>query len=43
MRQGPQARNVFVLLGKDHEDNYWMMSMLLPRTWAKMEEALKTL
>jgi hypothetical protein len=43
MSQGPQVRNVFVLLGKDHEDNCWMTAMLLPRTWAKMEEELKAL
>jgi hypothetical protein len=43
MHQGPQVRNVFVLLGNDHQDNCWMTGILLPRTWAKIEEELKTL
>ncbi|KAK5651414.1 hypothetical protein OQA88_12502 [Cercophora sp. LCS_1] len=43
MRQGPEVRNVFVLLGKDHEENCWMTGILLPRTWAKIEDELKGL
>ncbi|KAK3290462.1 uncharacterized protein B0H64DRAFT_59197 [Chaetomium fimeti] len=43
MFQGPQVRNVFVLLGKDHEENCWITAMLLPRTWAKIEEDLNGL
>lgn len=43
MSQGPQVRNVFVLLGTYHEGNCWMTGMLLPRTWAKTEEELEPL
>ncbi|KAK0726069.1 hypothetical protein B0H67DRAFT_481573 [Lasiosphaeris hirsuta] len=43
MRQGPEVRNVFVLLGKDHQGNVWMTGILLPGTWAKIEEELKRL
>ncbi|KAJ5152030.1 hypothetical protein N7492_010325 [Penicillium capsulatum] len=32
--------NIFVFLGKDHEQNCWMMGTLLPQTWAKLEEEL---
>jgi hypothetical protein len=37
MRQGPTVRNVFVVLGKDHGDNYWLTGILLPQAWAKIE------
>ncbi|KAK3360692.1 hypothetical protein B0T25DRAFT_536195 [Lasiosphaeria hispida] len=43
MRQGLQVRNIFVLLGKDHQDNVWLTGILLPRTWAKLEEDLERL
>ncbi|KAK4096587.1 hypothetical protein N658DRAFT_435809 [Parathielavia hyrcaniae] len=43
MRQSPGARNVFVMLGKDHDGNCWMTGLLLPRTWAKIEEELKSM
>ncbi|KAK0634200.1 hypothetical protein B0T14DRAFT_508540 [Immersiella caudata] len=43
MRQGPEVRNVFVILGKDHDGNCWMTGILLPRTWARIEEGLKEL
>lgn len=32
MSQGPQVRDVFVLLGKDRGGNCWMTAMLLSRT-----------
>jgi hypothetical protein len=43
MRQGRSVRNVFVVLGKDREGNYWMQASLLPRTWRKVEESLREL
>lgn len=41
MRQNPAARNVFVVLGKDRSDNYWLTGALLPPAWLKIEEQLK--
>lgn len=41
MRPGPGVRNVVVLLGKDHGDNYWLTGILLPPAWAKIEEDIK--
>jgi hypothetical protein len=41
MRPGLGVRNVVVLLGKDHGDNYWLTGILLPPTWAKIEEDIK--
>lgn len=41
MRQSPTVRNVIVVLGKDHDDNYWLTGTLLPPAWAKIEEELK--
>ncbi|KAK2800827.1 hypothetical protein FQN50_007968 [Emmonsiellopsis sp. PD_5] len=38
MRQNTAARNVIVVLGKDHGDNYWLTGALLPAAWAKIEE-----
>ena len=43
MRVSPAVRNVVVVLGKDHGDNYWVSGTLLPQAWAKLEEALKTI
>jgi hypothetical protein len=40
MRQSPMVRNVIVVLGKDHGDNYWLTGILLPQAWAKIEEDL---
>lgn len=34
--------NILVMLGKDYEQNCWMLGTLLPRTWAKLEEELQT-
>ena len=30
MRQSLTVRNVIVVLGKDHGDNYWLTGILLP-------------
>jgi hypothetical protein len=43
MRQGPTVRNVIVVLGKDHADNYWLTGSLLPRTWERIEESIKNM
>jgi hypothetical protein len=40
MRTSPTARNVIVILGKDHAENYWITGTLLPPAWAKIEEEL---
>lgn len=40
MRPSAAARNVVVLLGKDHDDNHWLTGMLLASTWAKIEEEI---
>lgn len=41
MRSAPGTTNVVVVLGKDHDDNYWLTGILLPRVWAKVEENLR--
>lgn len=43
MRPSPTMRNVIVVLGKDHGDNYWLTGSLLPAAWAKIEEDLEKL
>jgi hypothetical protein len=43
MRQSPTARNVIVVLGKDHADNYWLSGTLLPQTWIKIQEELNSI
>jgi hypothetical protein len=40
MRQSTAVRNVVVVLGKDHGDNYWLAGILLPAAWTKIEEAM---
>ena len=40
MRTGPTVRNVIVIFGKDHDDNYWLTGSLYPRTWTKIEEEI---
>lgn len=37
MRQNPAARNVFVVLGKDNSDNYWLTGILPPAAWTNIE------
>jgi len=41
MRQSVVVRNVVVILGKDHGENYWLTGLLLPEAWAKIEEEIK--
>jgi hypothetical protein len=43
MRPNAASRNVVVVLGKDHNENYWVTGLLLPQAWSKIEEALKIL
>ncbi|KFY99647.1 hypothetical protein V498_00599 [Pseudogymnoascus sp. VKM F-4517 (FW-2822)] len=43
MKQSPTMRNVVVIYGKDHGDNYWLSGFLLPAAWAKIEEEIKRL
>lgn len=43
MRPNGSARNVVVVLGKDHGGNHWLTGILLPSTWAKIEEEIKKL
>jgi hypothetical protein len=41
-RQSLYVRNVIVVMGKDHGDNYWLTGgNLLPPAWAKIEDDLK--
>ncbi|KAL4926777.1 uncharacterized protein BDV17DRAFT_141202 [Aspergillus undulatus] len=40
MRQDPTMRNVVVVLGKDHGDNYWLTGMLSPRAWVEIEREI---
>nr|POE94653.1 hypothetical protein CFP56_16890 [Quercus suber] len=37
----PKKLNFFEILGKDHDDNYWMNAVLRPRTWARIEQELR--
>jgi hypothetical protein len=44
MIQTSTARNVVVVLGKDHDDNYWITGVqLMPSTWTKIEEDIAKL
>jgi hypothetical protein len=38
-----EGLNIFVMLGKDHAENYWFMGTLLPRAWDVIEEELRKL
>ncbi len=40
MRQNLAARNVFVVLGKDNSDNYWLTGILPPAAWINIERDL---
>ncbi|KAE9994086.1 hypothetical protein EG327_001484 [Venturia inaequalis] len=40
---GPTFANVFAVLGKDLEGNYWAQSVLLPSAWPTFEQALREL
>ena len=41
LRQNPGARNVFVIMGKDYIENYWITATLHPPTWAVIEKNLE--
>ncbi|KAJ5681415.1 uncharacterized protein N7477_001355 [Penicillium maclennaniae] len=38
-----EGLNIFVMLGKDHAENYWFMGTLLPRAWDVIEGELRNL
>ncbi|ROW06247.1 hypothetical protein VPNG_08069 [Cytospora leucostoma] len=42
-KPNPTHRNVFNILGKDLEGNYWITGMLSPATWAQVEKDVATL
>lgn len=41
LRPNPPARNVFVIMGKDHDDNYWITATLHLPTWNVIKNRLK--
>jgi hypothetical protein len=41
LREHPGARNVFVIMGKDQGDNYWVTATLHPPTWEVIEKSLE--
>jgi len=41
LRQNPAARNVFVIMGKDYSENYWITATLHPPAWAVLEKSLE--
>lgn len=43
MQQGLTVRNVFVVLGKDRDENYWVTGILLPSAWRQIEKSLREL
>jgi hypothetical protein len=40
LREHPATRNVFVIMGKDHSENYWVTATLHPPTWEVIEKNL---
>jgi hypothetical protein len=40
LRENPAARNVFVIMGKDQDENYWITATLHPPTWGVIEKSL---
>jgi hypothetical protein len=42
LRSSPTERNIFVILGKDHGENYWVMATLHPPAWGVLEKSLGT-
>jgi len=42
LREHPASRNVFVIMGKDYGDNYWVTATLHPPTWDVIERDLGT-
>jgi hypothetical protein len=43
LRQSQGTRNVVVVLGKDLVGNYWIIGTLLPASWARIEEEIKSM
>ncbi|KAK6861005.1 hypothetical protein PG995_004641 [Apiospora arundinis] len=43
MRESRTARNVIVVLGKDHNEGYWLTGMLLPPAWVQIQKQINTL
>ncbi|KAK8009793.1 acyltransferase [Apiospora arundinis] len=43
MRESRAARNVIVVLGKDHNEGYWLTGMLLPPAWVQIQKQINTL
>ena len=43
MKRNPTVRNVIVIFGKDHGNNYWLTSVLLSNTWSKLEDEINRL
>jgi hypothetical protein len=40
LREHPASRNVFVIMGKDQGENYWVTATLHPPTWDVIEKSL---
>ncbi|KAF5013466.1 hypothetical protein FDECE_542 [Fusarium decemcellulare] len=40
VKQSMMTKNVMVVKGKDHEDNYWLEGSFLPQTWAIVEKEI---
>lgn len=40
LREHPASRNVFVIMGKDQDENYWVAATLHPPTWEVIEKDL---
>ncbi|KAH8688490.1 hypothetical protein BGZ61DRAFT_494573 [Ilyonectria robusta] len=36
-------RNFFAVMGKDHDDNYWITAAMFPNAWVKFEEEIERL
>ncbi|KAK6857717.1 hypothetical protein PG995_005416 [Apiospora arundinis] len=43
MQQNAAARNVIVVLGKDHDEGYWLTGHLLPPAWVQIQEEINAL
>ncbi|KAK8106608.1 hypothetical protein PG999_009967 [Apiospora kogelbergensis] len=43
MQQNAAARNVIVVLGKDHNEGYWLTGHLLPPAWVQIQEQISAL
>jgi hypothetical protein len=41
-RPNSTERNIFVIVGKDHGENYWITATLHPSTWDVLERSLRT-